>query len=578
MPTQLDLIIGQHSSPGIKPSNQDFHGFCLPSEPLRTTKGIPVGLADGISSSDVSQVAAETVVKAFLNDYFCTSEAWTVKHSVFKVLAATNYWLHSMSRQSRYLEDQDKGYVCTFSGLVFKSATAHLFHIGDTRVYRLRGSQLDLLTEDHQLRVTSRTSYLTRAIGFHTELEIDYRSLVLEPGDVFILLSDGVYDFVDDDSICRIIDESCNDLDAAAKMLVDTAVLQKSDDNLTAQIVRVVSVPATNSIEVHADLIDLPFPPQLSPRDEFDGFRIVRELHASSRSHVYLVSDLETGDLVVMKTLSTEQQQDPGHLNRFFSEEWVARRLNNVNVLKAYLPSRKRKYLYTITEYIDGQTLTQWMRDNPLPPLDVVRGIVQQIGKGLQAFHRQEMLHQDIRPENILIDREGTVKIIDFGSTWVAGLAESTSQLAPSNLLGTVQYMAPEVLRGEAGTPRSEVFSLAVITYQMLTGRLPYGPHLARTRTRAAQSKLRYATAITPHSDLPGWIDGTLAKALHLNANLRYEEPAEFVYDLYHPRKEFIKEGQPLLIRDPATYWKRVSAVLACILAAVCGAWLMTLQ
>ncbi|TWT52368.1 bifunctional protein-serine/threonine kinase/phosphatase [Allorhodopirellula solitaria] len=578
MAEQLDLAIGQHSSRGLKPCNQDFHGMCLPDEPLRSTKGIPVALADGISSSDVSQVAAETVVKAFLNDYFCTSEAWTVKHSVFKVLVATNGWLHSMTRQSQYRDDQDRGYVCTFSGLIFKSATAHLFHIGDTRVYRLRSGHLELLTEDHRICVTSRTSYLTRAIGFRDDLEIDYRSLPLEKDDVFLLLSDGVYEFLSDSSIRSIVDDHGDDLDAAAEGLVETALQQKSTDNATAQIVRVAAIAPTTLDEAHAELTDLPFPPILTPRDEFDGYRIVRELHASSRSYVYLVSDLETDELFVLKTLSTEQQSDPDHLNRFLTEEWVARRLNNANVLKAYLPTRKRRYLYTITEYVDGQTLTQWMIDHPEPTLDVVRRIVQQIGKGLQAFHRQEMLHQDLRPENVLIDREGTVKIIDFGSMWVAGLAESTSPFARSSQLGTVQYMAPEVLRGEAGTARSDVFSLGVITYQMLTGRLPYGPHLARTRTRAAQSKLRYTTSITPDSDIPVWVDGALAKAVHLNANLRYEEPAEFVYDLCHPRKEFVKEGKPLLLRDPATYWKRVSLVLGWTLIAVCIAWLVSQQ
>ena len=103
----------------------------------------------------------------------------------------------------------------------------------------------------------------------------------------------------------------------------------------------------------------------------------------------------------------------------------MARRINSAHVLKPGPQSRKRNFLYIVTEFVDGQTLTQWMIDNPKPDLETVRGITEQIAKGLRAFHRMEMLHQDLRPDNIMIDRTGTVKIIDFGSTRVAGVVEA---------------------------------------------------------------------------------------------------------------------------------------------------------
>lgn len=578
MASKLEISIGQFSSRGRKPTNQDFHGACVPHEPLRTTKGVPIAIADGISSSAVSQVASETVVKAFLNDYFCTSEAWSVKHSAYQVLTATNYWLHSMTRQSQFRYEQDKGYVCTFSGLIFKSSTAYLFHIGDTRVYLFRGGRLDQLTEDHRLRISQEENYLTRAIGFRDELEIDYQSLAIEAGDVFFLVTDGVYEFADQSNFASVIAKFPNDLSAAAKELVDHAYEMESDDNLTAQIVRVDSIATQSIEEALSELTRLPFPPPLEPRMDFEGYRILRQLHASSRSHVYLVSDLETGQRFAMKTLSTEQQNDPAHLNRFLAEEWIARRMNHANVLRAFLPTRSRNYLYTVSEYIDGQTLTQWMIDHPHPPLEIVRGIIEQIGKGLQAFHRLEMMHQDLRPANIMIDDNGTVKIIDFGSTWVAGLVESATAIEPNTQLGTVQYMAPEQLLGDQGTPRSDVFSLGVIAYQMLTGRFPYGGGLARARTRSAQARLVYQTMMHPDSEVPMWIDGAISKAVHINPNKRYEEPSELIYDLRHPRKGFFKPDQPLIQRDPATYWKRVSFLLFVLLLIVLIAWIRAIE
>ena len=157
----------------------------------------------------------------------------------------------------------------------------------------------------------------------------------------------------------------------------------------------------------------------------FDGYRIVRELHGSSRSHIYLAVDIETDAVVTIKIPSIDLRDDPAYLKRFMMEEWVARRIDSPHVLKPCLQQRKRNFLYVATEYIDGQTLTQWMIDNPKPNLETVRGIVEQIAKGLRAFHRKEMLHQDIRPDNIMIDATGTVKIIDFGSTRITGVVEA---------------------------------------------------------------------------------------------------------------------------------------------------------
>src|SRR4029077_20132125 len=129
--------------------------------------------------------------------------------------------------------------------------------------------------------------------------------------------------------------------------------------------------------------------------------------------------DGESGDVVVLKIPSIDLRGDPAYLKQFVMEEWIARRLDSAHVLKPRPPSRKRNFLYVVTEFVDGQTLSQWMIDNPRPDLETVRGMVDQMARGLRAFHRLEMLHRDLRPENVMIDKTGTVKIIDFGSTRV---------------------------------------------------------------------------------------------------------------------------------------------------------------
>ncbi|HFD12572.1 MAG TPA: bifunctional protein-serine/threonine kinase/phosphatase [Crenotrichaceae bacterium] len=567
MPDQLRISVGQYSDKGRKDINQDFHGVYIPEEPLLTSKGIVIALADGISSSAVSQIASEATVTGFLEDYYCTSDAWSVKKSAQRVLVATNSWLFSQTQHSQYRYDKDRGYVCTLSAMVIKSTTAHIFHLGDTRIYQLSENNLEQLTNDHRLWVSENKSYLSRAMGINSTLEIDYDNRQVVIGDVFLFLTDGVYEFVSNDFIIKTIGEFDDNLDKAAQTIVQEAYQQGSTDNLTAQIIRIDEQPSSDANETYQQLAELPFPPILEARANFDGYTIIRELHGSSRSHVYLAMDNQANTQVVLKTPSIDLQGNPAYLERFLMEEWIARRINSAHVLKPCAQTRKRHFIYLVTEFIDGQTLTQWMIDHPKPDLETVRGIIEQIAKGLRAFHRLEMLHQDIRPENIMIDHTGTVKIIDFGSTRVAGLSEMTTPIEQENILGTAQYTAPEYFLGDSGTPGSDLFSLGVIAYQMLSGKLPYGAKAARATSKAAQMRLIYESLTRNNRQIPTWIDGALRKAVHPDPFKRYQELSEFLFDMRHPNKEFINANRPpLLERNPVIFWKGVSVILLIII------------
>ncbi len=566
MSTKLAVSISEYSDKGRKEINQDFHGAYYPKEPLLASKGIAVAIADGISSSHVSQIASEASVAGFLDDYYCTSETWSVKRSAQQVLTATNSWLHSQSEKNEGRFDKDKGYVCTFSALILKSTTAHIFHIGDTRIYRLRGDTMVQLTTDHRLWVSEDKSYLSRGLGINPLLDIDYKSTPIEQNDIFFMASDGVYEYVSSEFIFDTITEHHQDFDLAAELIVEKAYQKGSTDNLTAQLIKVDALPNQSADELYDQLTELPFPPILEARMELDGYRILRSLHDSSRSHVYLATDIATNTPVVLKTPSIDLKGDPAYLERFLMEEWVARRINNAHVLKPDTINRKRNYLYVTMEYIEGQTLTQWMIDNPQSDVETVRNIVEQIAKGLNAFHRQEMLHQDLRPENIMIDNTGQVKIIDFGATKVAGLMEIASPIEQSHLQGTAQYTAPEYFLGENGSTQSDQFSLGVICYQMLCGKLPYGVEIAKTKTRKAQQKLYYNSVLDDDREIPVWFDDVLKKAVNINPDKRYQELSEFIYDLRQPNQAFLnKTKAPLMERSPVLFWKTISLILAVI-------------
>jgi serine/threonine protein kinase len=199
------------------------------------------------------------------------------------------------------------------------------------------------------------------------------------------------------------------------------------------------------------------------------------------------------------------------------------------------------------------------MLDNPARSLETVRRIVEQIAKGLRAFHRMEMLHQDLRPENVMIDADGTVRIIDFGSVRVAGVAEGAPDFVADDILGTVQYAAPEYFLGQRGTERSDLFSLGVIAYELITGRLPYGARVSRARTARAQARLRYLPAAGPARAVPGWVDAALRRAVHVDPRKRYAALTELTTDLREPNPAYTRAFVPLAERDPVRFWQLVS-------------------
>ncbi len=568
----LKITLGQYSDKGRKPLNQDACACHLPDTHQQALKGVVLALADGISSSQVSHLASTTAVQGFLNDYYSTPDSWSVKQSAQRVVSALNAWLYAQTRQSPYRYDKDRGYVCTFSALIIKAATAYLFHVGDSRIYRLHPDRLEQLTQDHRLWVSQDVHYLGRALGINPQVEIDHQALALDAGDIFLLATDGVYDHVDATQIRRCLQQHRDDFNEAARQIVRLAYEQGSTDNLSLQMLRIDSLPDTADKTATSLLGELPVPPLPQVGDELDGYTIIRELHASSRSHVYQAIDNTSGKTLVLKMPSIDRRNDRDYLDSFMMEEWIARRIHNPHVVKAFNPGRQRRFLYTVMEYMDGQTLTQWRRDNPRPGLETVRRILEQIARGLQAFHRLDMLHQDLRPDNILIDAQGNTRIIDFGAVRVAGLREIERD-APQLPPGTAQYSAPEYFLGEAGSIRSDMFSLGVIAYDLLSnGQLPYGADAARCRTRKDITRLRYRPLHAPgqaviEQIIPVWMDAAIRKAVHPIPEKRYSELPEFLVDLRKPNPALIKQDfQPLLERHPVLAWQCFCLLLALLL------------
>ena len=561
MVSKLKVSVGACSDKGIKKENQDSLGHFIPENiNLLTTKGVALALADGVSSSMEAKQASQCCVTGFLEDYFSTPDSWSVKKSGGKVLTAINTWLYSQSSQYR---DSSRGLVSTFCGLVIKSTTAHLFHVGDSRIYILRGHDLEQLTTDHRIQMPGEKEYLARAMGVDYRLDVDYKTVSAEQGDQFLITTDGVHDYVTDKTINGLLNDQQQDLNAVCEQLVAKALEQGSLDNVSCQLLRVEALPSQDPNDIFSELTKLPFPPELYEGIIIDGYRITRELHASSTSQLYLAVDTETDQKVVIKTPSVNFEDDPAYLERFQLEEWVGRRIDSAHVIRTIEQKTPRRFLYYIMEYIEGQTLEQWMRDQTEPDLTIIRNIVSQTVSGLRAFHRLDMLHQDIKPGNIMITAEGLVKIVDFGSTKIAGIADVSTPVERKELLGTKHYTAPEYLMEKPGTPQSDLFSLGCIIYEMITGKLPYGKNLLKAVEKRSLSKLDYISIQDYTANIPDWVDKTIRKAVEINPERRYRKLSELESDLRKPNPEYLKEQPlPLMERNPVGFWRTISLLL----------------
>lgn len=571
MKKTLKVSIGQYSTAGVKQQNQDFHGVYLPEGHVLKQKGIACAIADGIGSSNVSHLAAETAVGSFLSDYYSTSDAWSTQTSAERVIRATNSWLYAQTQQSQGRFDKDRGYVCTLSALILKQQQAHVFHVGDSRIYRIRDHEIELLTHDHRVWLSSKEHYLSRALGADYRIEIDYRNIELKEKDIFLLMTDGVYEFVTDQQLLdlTLIDADLNQL---AKGLVEKALEQGSDDNLSFQVIRVEQLPELNQFHIQQDYV---FPQQLSKGEVFEGYVIDKILHQNHRSCLYLAHDTQQQPLVI-KTLGLDLQQDKYAVEQFQLEDWVSKRLKHDNLMQCYPHNTEKKYLFQCYEYLQGETLAQWLHRQEKPlNLDEILPILQQTALALNAMHRLEMLHQDIRPKNIIVlntESAMKIKLIDYGSTAVRGLVEINPKNA-NRPLGTLAFMAPEYFIDHSPSVHSDQFSLAVMAYYLLTKQLPYGTDLARCNSLKQLKKVQYYSIRKYRPDLPIWLDKILGQALSIEPTHRFEALSELIHNLMHPSKELLNSKPPAIIeRDPLRFWQ-ISCTVLGLLFLLSIAW-----
>ncbi|MFV3405191.1 MULTISPECIES: bifunctional protein-serine/threonine kinase/phosphatase [Pseudomonas] len=533
----LRLSFAQASATGPREENQDALRLVTPAPELAASKGYLFALADGVSQCADGGLAARASLQALALDYYATPATWGVAQALDKLLLAQNRWLRAQGNGQPLLT--------TLSALVLRGRRFTLAHVGDCRVYRWQAGRLQCLSEDHVWDQPGMQHVLKRALGLDQHLLVDYREGELNEGERFVLLSDGVWACLGDQRIQTILREH-PDLQEAADTLVATAHHAGSQDNASALLVQVDAVGAANLGDTLAQLQHWPLPGALREGQLIDGWQVGSLLAHSRQALLYRVQDSQ-GQPWLLKTLPQARDQEPGAAQALLLEEWFLRRLAGRHFPEVH-PAGQRQHLYYLMREYPGLTLAG---HPPMPLaqwLEVARQLLQAVG----VLHRRNLLHRDIKPDNLHLGSDGQLRLLDFGLAYCPGLSEDP----PNALPGTPSFIAPEAFEGAPPGPRQDLYAAGVTLYRLLTGHYPYGEVEAFQRPR-------FGVPINParyRPDLPEWLQRNLLQAVAAEPAQRFETAEQWLLLLERgDRQESVERPRPLLEREPLKVWRTIA-------------------
>ena len=546
---------GFASGTGPRKQNEDFAGVVFGFELPEPRRDVVAAIADGIGGAKGGRVAAETAVRGFLDGFCDLPETMEVRRAGARVLNALNGWIHSQAQRDAELA----GMGCTFTALVLRGRVAHGLHVGDTRAYRLRGDRLSCLTTDHvRDDGAGRSHILTRALGVETEVRLDYASQPLALHDRFLLCSDGIHGVLSAETIADILRERPASEDSA-RALVAAALDSGSTDNCTALVLDVVELPSAESADIGAAIMQLPLIPVPVAGETVDGF-VLKVLVSDGRyTRLFGAIDEVEGGEVVLKFPKPQVASVATYRAAFVREAWVGARVHSPWVGRTIeLPPGRQTCLYTVMPLYQGELLETRLTRRPSLGLEEGRNITIKLARGAAALHRAGIIHRDIKPDNVILENEGSLKLIDLGVVRVPGLED----FPPEDIPGTLAYMAPEMLAGEPGNEATDIYALGVTMFRAFTGEFPYGNPDATSPSR----RTRPAALSGLRPDLPAWAQAALGRAVAIDPAERFHNMMEFAAEMEAgPARPVVAMRRPLTLyeRAPVRFWQGVAALLA---------------
>lgn len=550
----LTIAAGHATLAGPRERNEDFVGMVTPDQPELSTKGLIAAIADGVSGNDGGREAAEYTVRGLLADYYATPDTWPVTQALDRVIKAINGWVQKQGSARRELA----GMATTLTSVVLRGGFYYFSHVGDTRLYLLRGGALTRLTTDHVWDRPEMQHVLTRAIGLDSRLAIDHGMGELRERDVFLLASDGVWAWMTEYDITSLLSEVALgrlDADSAAAALVDMAQAGGSTDNSSALVLQVVSLPEENLRDALSLSQQLPALPKLRPGQSIDGMEVEALVHSSRATLLYRVVDPRTQRRMALKTLQPETADDPRERSAFAHEEWLAKRVVARFFPQVIAPEQKN-FLYYLTTWHDGYTVQQRLDAGTHFTVPEVIAHGEKLVRAVGALHRRSILHRDIKPANVHLGIDGELRLLDLGVAHSGLEAESVLE-APQ--AGTPSFLAPEQFSHEPPSPQTDVYAAGVTLYLMLTRRYPYG------EIEPFQNP-RFGDPVPPsryRPDVPLWLENVVLKAVARDPSDRFETAEEFLLALERGAASPLPglPATPLAKRDPLSLWRAVAVM-----------------
>ena len=544
----LKFEIGHSSLTGPRERNEDYIGIVTPLTEQLSVKGALIAVADGVSGNAGGGEAAQMTVRTVSADYYATPDTWEPLSALDKVLSAANRWVLSQANANRDMA----GMATTLSLLILRGQRYYSAHVGDTRIYLLRDGILNQLTTDHVWDRPDMRHVLKRAVGLDAHLTADFGEGNLQIGDIFALMSDGVWDSLGEQAIHAGLTKF-DTPKLVAEYLTETAIKKGSLDNSTVVIVKIDDIGKESLSDLIAGGKQLVVPPKLNVGEVLDDFEVVEILHESRASLLYKVKNINTNQLFVLKTLRPLLANDLDSCNALLNEEWLSKR-----VVSQYVPqilplsTEKRSKLYYVMSWHEGATLQQRLDSGHHFTVAGTAKIGIELMRGLGALHRLSIIHRDVKPANVHIASDQRLRILDLGVAYSMNVGKMESMQNP----GTPSYMAPELFDGAEANEQSDIYAAGVTLYHLLSRKYPHGEIEPFQRPKFGEP-----TALTRYRpDIPAWLDNIIQKAIARDLSKRFETAEEMLLALEHGElKPISAQRTPLIARARLVKWQWIA-------------------
>jgi eukaryotic-like serine/threonine-protein kinase len=275
--------------------------------------------------------------------------------------------------------------------------------------------------------------------------------------------------------------------------------------------------------------------------DTLDHYRLDSTVSRSGMATLFKATDVRDGRQVAIKVPHAEMEADPVLVERFQREQEIGRELDHPGVVKTF-DEEERSRLYMVVEWVDGRLLRTILNEERQLPIERATNFALQICDALDTMHKHGVVHRDLKPENIMVDDQDRIKLIDFGIAMREDARRITFvEMSPT--LGTPDYISPEQVKGQRGDQRSDIYSLGVMFYEMLTGEPPFsGPNpLAVMNERVLHDP---EPARNRRPDISAELNEILMRAMERDPRRRYQTAGEMAWELEHPELVGLEAGE----------------------------------